>query len=213
VGGFTPGDFAAYYIVLMLVNQTTYTWVMYEFEYRIRRGSFSFALLRPVHPIHTDIADNLSSKAFSVPVMLVAAVLLGVLFHPTFRFQAWAVAAFFPALLLAYLVRFLVEWMLALAAFWTTRVGAVNQVYFIASMFLCGQIAPLSLLPSPVRVAAAILPFRWIVSFPVELLLGRLSVAQALTGFAAQGAWLVAALALLSVAWRGSVKRYAAVGG
>jgi ABC-2 type transport system permease protein len=57
VGGFDPRDFAAYYIALMLVNQATYTWVMYEFDYRIREGSFSAALLHPVHPIH---GDNLS---------------------------------------------------------------------------------------------------------------------------------------------------------
>ena len=31
---------------------------MYEFEYRIREGSLSFALLKPVHPIHSDIADK-----------------------------------------------------------------------------------------------------------------------------------------------------------
>jgi ABC-2 type transport system permease protein len=213
VGGFAARDFAAYYIALMLINQVTYTWVMYEFDYRIRQGSFSATLLRPVHPIHTDIADNLASKVVSLPFMLLAAGALTLLFHPAFRTKAWAVAAFIPAMILAYGVRFLLDWIVALAAFWTTRVSAINQIHFMAVLFFSGQIAPLALLPAPLRVAATILPFRWTVGFPVELILGRLTPAQALAGLAWQAGWLLAGLLLLRFAWRASLKNYSAVGG
>jgi ABC-2 type transport system permease protein len=212
VGGFTAGDFASYYIALMLVNQVTYTWVMYEFDFRIREGSFSYSLLRPVHPIHADIADNVSSKIVALPVMFAAAAALSAIFHPTFRIVGWALALFVPALALAFIVRFLVEWTLALAAFWTTRVEAINQIHFMAALFLSGQIAPIPLLPFPLRIAATILPFRWTIGFPVELLLGRLSPTQALTGLAAQTGWLLAGLALLRIMWRVSVRKYSAVG-
>src|SRR5512136_1304761 len=68
IGSFSTADFALYFIVLMVVNQVTYTWIMYEFEYRVREGNFSFALLRPVHPIHSDLADNISSKLITTPI-------------------------------------------------------------------------------------------------------------------------------------------------
>jgi len=158
VGGFTRADFAAYFILLMLVNHLTYTWIMYEYEYRVRHGSLSFALLRPVHPIHADVADNLTSKVVSLPGMLLVALLLGLIFRPQFHFLPWAVIAFVPALLFAFVVRFLVEWTLALGAFWTTRVSALNQMYFVALLFLSGQIAPISLLPPPIRIAASTSP-------------------------------------------------------
>jgi len=212
VGGYGAGDFAAYYIVLMLVNQVTFTWVMYEFDYRIREGTFSADLLHPVHPIHADIAENLSSKAVSLPFIVVAAAGLAAIFHPAFKLSLLAAAAFVPALVLAFLVRFLVDWMVALAAFWTTRVTAINQIHYMAVLFFSGQIAPLTVLPRPLQVVANILPFRWTIGFPVELALGRLTPIQVLTGFAAQAAWLLAAALLLKLAWRVSVKRYSAVG-
>jgi ABC-2 type transport system permease protein len=212
VGGYGAQDFAAYYIAFMLVNQATFTWVMYEFDYRIREGSFSAALLYPVHPIHADIAQNVSSKIVSLPVMAAAAAALSAVFHPAFRATAWMVAAFFPALVLAFLVRFLIEWIVALAAFWTTRTSAVNQIHFMAVLFFSGQIAPLAVLPGPLRLAATVLPFRWTVGFPVELILGRLTPGQALAGLGIQAVWLLAGLALLKVAWRVSVKNYSAVG-
>jgi ABC-2 type transport system permease protein len=212
VGGFGAGDFAAYFIVMMLVNHFTYTWIIYEFEYRVRHGSLSFSLLRPLHPIHSDIVDNVSSKLITLPMMLAAAVMLVVIFRPTFHFISWAVAAFVPVLFLSFLVRFLLEWTLALAAFWTTRVSAVNQGYYAAALFLSGQVAPLALLPHPVQVAAAILPFRWTIGFPVELLLGRLTPIQAVMGLAAQAAWLVLGLVLLRAVWRAGIRVYTAVG-
>jgi ABC-2 type transport system permease protein len=212
VGSFTTGDFAAYFLLLMLVNNVTYTWIMYEYEYRVREGNLSFALLRPVHPIHSDIADNISSKLITLPLMLIIAVILGWFFHPTLTPTPWAIAVFLPALTLAFLVRFFLEWTLALSAFWTTRVAAINQTYFVMVLFLSGQMAPLALFPLPVRVAAAILPFRWMISFPVELLLGRLTQAEALTGILAQIVWVVIGSVLLRIVWRAGVRVYSAVG-
>ena len=49
VGGYEANDFAAYYVVLMVVNQFTFSWIMFEFEYRVRHGAFSALLLRPIH--------------------------------------------------------------------------------------------------------------------------------------------------------------------
>jgi ABC-2 type transport system permease protein len=212
VGNYTMREFAAYFILLMLVNHVTYTWIMYEFEYRIRHGSLSFALLKPVHPIHSDVADNVSSKLITFPFMLLVAVAMSMLFHPAFSFKLGTIAAGIPALLLAFLVRFLLEWTLANAAFWTTRVSAINQTYFVLVLFLSGQIVPLSLFPTAIQLVATILPFRWLIGFPVELLLGRLSLQQALTGLAALIGWLVISLVLIRIVWRAGVRNYSAVG-
>jgi len=212
VGSYTTKEFAAYFIVLMLVNQVTYTWIMYEYEYRIREGTLSFALLKPVHPIHSDISDNLSSKLITLPMMIVIAIGLAIAFHASISPPLWTIGVFIPSLLLAFLVRFLLEWTLAQTAFWTTRVGAINQTYFVLLLFLSGQIAPLTLLPHPVQIVASILPFRWVISFPVEVLLGQHTPVEALMGLGAQVAWLIISVVLVRVVWRAGVRVYSAVG-
>lgn len=212
VGDYTTRAFAAYFILLMLVNHVTYTWIMYEFEYRIRQGNFSFALLKPVHPIHSDVADNVSSKLITLPFMLLIAVGLALIFHPVFSRVLWAMAAFLPALFLAFLLRFLLEWTLAQAGFWTTRVSAINQMYFVMVLFLSGQIAPLTLFPRPIQILAMLLPFRYMIGFPVEMLLGRLTPMEMLTGLVAQVVWLVIGFVLIRIVWRAGVRIYSAVG-
>ncbi len=212
VADYTTAQFAGYFIIMMLVENVSYTWIMYEFDYRVREGLLSPMLLKPVHPIHMDIADNVSSKMITMPFMLVVAAFLSLIFHPSIAPQAWALAAAVPALFLAFLLRFFLEWTLAQAAFWTTRVSAINQSYFVLILFLSGQIAPLELFPQPIQVLATIMPFRWMLGFPVELLLGRLTPLEALTGLGAQLVWVILAYGLMRLVWRAGIRLYSAVG-
>jgi ABC-2 type transport system permease protein len=212
VGGFSASDFAAYYIILMVVMHATQIWHMWEYEYNIRMGIFSIKLLRPVHPIHEDIAQNLAYKLLMLAVVIPTVILLVLIFRPAWNPPLWAVLVFPIILFLAGAVSFLSGWIIAMAAFWTTRIYAVNQLYFVAMMFLSGYIAPLELLPPSVQSVANLLPFRWMIAFPTELMLGRLSPEQALKGLLTQFLWIGLLLLSLSIVWRTAVKRYSAVG-
>jgi ABC-2 type transport system permease protein len=211
-GGYTPEQFAAYYITLMFVNHLTFSWIMHEFQFRIQQGAFSTLLLRPVHPIHGDVADNLAYKAVMLVVLIPAAVVLGFLFRPDFDLEPWSTLLFVPALVLAFGVRFCFEWALALAAFWTTRTAAINQTYFALNAFLSGRVAPIALLPLWLQTVAGGLPFYWMLAFPIELLLGRVAPEAALRGLGFQLLWLCITIGAMSLLWRTAVKRYSAVG-
>lgn len=211
IAGFGPREFAAYYVAALVVNHLTFSWIMHEFQYFIQTGQFSFVLLRPLHPIHGDLADNVAYKLVMLVVLLPAGALLWLLFEPRFVVGP-GLALAFPAVLLAFALRFTLDWTLALAAFWTTRVSALNQTYFAVMMFFSGRVAPVVLLPDLLRDAGNALPFYWIVGFPVELMIGRVTPGQALTGFAVQLAWIAAALALQAALWRSALRQYSAVG-
>jgi ABC-2 type transport system permease protein len=165
-----------------------------------------------VHPIHEDICDNVAYKLVMLVMTLPALVVLYVLFDPRFDTNVTAVLAFFPLLFTAFLMRFMFEWALALAAFWTTRVTALNQIYFSLLMFFAGRVAPIALLPPLLQTIAAKAPFYYMVGFPVDVLLGHVDAHDLWTGFLTQLFWLAAAWATVSFAWRRSVAQFSAVG-
>ena len=213
VGGYAPGDLAAYFLVSMWVIHLTFNGVLVFFEGRVRSGEFSPLLLRPIHPIFADIADNLAYKTLTVPLLGLATLGLVIGFHPLLDSPRWALVAFAPALLLAFVVRFLNGWMVALSAFWLTRTHAVIQAYLLLLLFLGGQAMPLSLLPVWVQTIAWLSPFRWILAFPTELLIGRLTPAETLAGLGMQLLWTAVSLLLLRLCWSAAVRRYSAIGG
>ncbi|HEU5318076.1 MAG TPA: ABC-2 family transporter protein [Chloroflexota bacterium] len=212
VGGYSGPELAAYFIALMVVNHLVFTWITYEFEFLVRQGTLAPRLLRPVHPIHWHVVDNLTYKALTMVVMLPAAGLMAAIFRPELHTSWWEVAAFVPALALAFALRFLIEWSFALIGFWTTRVAAFNQALDTVAIFMSGYFAPLALLPPQLQVVANVLPFRWGLAFPVEVLLGRLSAGEVASGLAAQAIWVGLAFVIMRLTWKAGVKQFSAVG-
>ncbi len=213
VRGYTPEDFAGYFLINMWVAHLTFNGVLAFFEGRVRRGEFSPRLLRPIHPISSDIADNVAFKLLTLPVLALATLVLIPTFRPRIDPPSWAVVAFVPALILAYVVQFIITWIVGLAAFWLTRTQTLYVGFVLLLRFLAGQVAPLALLPGWVQTVAWLSPFRWMLAFPTELLLGRISAEETLRGLGMQLVWSLASVALLVVCRGAAVRRYTAVGG
>jgi len=213
VGAFTTGDFVAYYLTFMLVNQFVGSIEIHTVEWEIRQGSISARLLLPTHPAIRPLASNLSFKGIGSFVVIPGVFLLGFLFHPHFHTSPAYVGLAVFSTVLAALLQFLVGISIASLAFWITRADAVNQLHETLLFFLSGQLAPLALLPGALHQAAFILPYRYMLSFPVEVATGSLSGSDIALGFLAQLGWLAAGWALFQFVWRQGVRRYSAVGG
>jgi ABC-2 type transport system permease protein len=212
VAGFTADQFVAYYIVWTLVRNINIVFTPYGWEDRIRSGQFSAMLLRPIHPIHWDLAYFAGSRIMSVVMWLPIAAFLVAVFHPSISPTWPQVVVFFFAIWGAYLIRSVNQWMLGLLTFWTTRVAAIFQLYITAETLLSGRLVPLSLMPHWAQVLADFLPFQWTFQFPILALIGKLSTHELLAGLAAQVGWIVGGFVLLRFVWAACVRHYSAVG-
>ena len=213
VGGFTPGEFAAYYIVWTLVRNMNIALTPYAWEERVRGGELAGMLLRPVHPIHFDLGFLAGWKAVVIVLWMPLAAILTLIFQPTLAIRPIDLAVFFIAIWGAYVLRSMFLWLLGLVTFWTTRVGPVFDIFFTAELLLSGRLVPLSLLPDWAQQVAGLLPFQWTFGFPIEALIGQLPPEQLLGGLAMQLLWIAISATIVAVVWRLAVKRFSAVGG
>jgi viologen exporter family transport system permease protein len=212
VGGLTPGDFAAYYIVWTLVRNMNIIFTPYGWEDRIRQGELSGMLLHPIHPIHWDLGYFAGWKFVVIVLWLPIAALLSVLFRPTLSFGPLDVVVFGAAIWGAYLIRSVNYWILGMVSFWTTRVGPLFELVFTAELLLSGRLVPLSLMPDWAQQLADLLPFKWTFGFPIEALVGNLPTDQLLGGLAMQALWFVIGSLGVRIVWGRAVRRYGAVG-
>jgi len=199
--------------VLILVNQLTFSQTNWTVGDVIRYGGMNTLLLRPLSPIFdtlsTEVAGKVVYMAFVVPVVAVLALVL----HPELDVSLRDGLAFVPALAMAWALRFLWGYWLALLAFWATRADALLALQDALIFLLAGQVAPTQLLPGFLREASNVLPFRYMLGFPVEVLTGQLDGTALWTGIAFQVGWLAVAAVLFGALWRSGVRRYSAVGG
>jgi ABC-2 type transport system permease protein len=213
VGGMTRDGFIVYYLVLIFANQVTYSQANWTVGDMIRMGDFSRLLLYPMSPVYNTLASEIAGKAVMLSFVVPVTLGLGLLLQPTITLTPAGVAAFVPALLLAWLLRFLWGYWLALLAFWLTRADALLALQDALIFVLAGQVAPVAVLPGFIQTLAVILPFRYMIGFPVEVLLGQLAADELLLGFGMQLGWLLVAFLLFRTFWRRGIRHYEAVGG
>ncbi|MEA4909450.1 MAG: hypothetical protein GYA17_20285 [Chloroflexi bacterium] len=213
LAGMGRGEFVAYYLILILVNQLTYAQTNWTVGDLIRIGDLNAWLLRPVPFVYQVLANEVAGKVVTMIFVLPVAGLLALFLRPELDVTAGQAALFVPALLLAWLLRFLWGYWLALLAFWATRSDALLAVQDALVFLLAGVVAPTALLPGTLHTLSVYLPFRYMVGFPVEILTGQLDPAAMAAGFAVQAAWLAVALGTCAWVWRAGLHRYAAVGG
>ena len=212
VQGITVGQFAAYYIVWTLVRNMNIVFTPYGWEWRIREGQLSAALLRPLHPIHYDIAQFAGGKVIWVVLYLPIAAVLTLIFHPALSVTPLEVVVFLVAIWGAYLIRTMLLWLLGMVTFWTTRGSAIFETYIMGELLLSGRLVPLKLMPPWAQTLAGFLPFKWAFYYPIETLVGNLSTAELLGGLAMQALWIAVGSFLVWVCFRSSVRHYTAVG-
>ena len=212
VDGVTTSDFAAYYIVWTLVRNMNIVFTPYGWEDRIRRGELSGQLMRPVHPLHYDLAFFAGWKFVVIVLWVPIAVVLTLVFRPTLSISPLEVLVFLLAIWGAYLIRSLLQETLGMITFWTTRVTALYQLYFTAELLLSGRLLPLTLLPDWARGIAAWSPFPSTFGFPIEALVGHLDTGELWRGIAVQLVWIAVGTLLATTVFRSGVKRYSAVG-
>ena len=212
VGGYTAGGFAAYYIAWTAVRVMNISLTPWAFESRVQRGEWSPMLVRPLHPFHQDLAFFIGMKARDMVYLIPIMGLLIIAFKPELHPTWWQIAGFVVAIFTGFVMRFIWLWLLGLITFWITRISAVFDLYFAIELLLSGRVVPIDLLPQWAQNVAGWLPYQWSFGFPIELVLGRLTVQETLAGLGMQLLWAMIGWILLMILWRQGVKQYSAVG-
>jgi ABC-2 type transport system permease protein len=213
VGSYSQTGFTAYYLCALLVRLMTGAWIVWEMTMEIRAGTFAMRLLRPVHPLVQASANNIAAIPMRGIVALpVVAILLwfarGELSHDPLH---WLLVV--PALLGGWLLYFLVQAIIGTLALRWESAASLFEAWLGISNVLSGYLIPLDLFPRAVREVALALPFRFQLSYPIELMLGRCSRGEALELLAAQWAWVLIFFVGTRIAWRSGLRHYAAYGG
>jgi ABC-2 type transport system permease protein len=214
VNGFTANDFVTYYMTLLVVDQITSNIVIHTFAYKVQDGSLSGELVRPIHPMLTNaLVNNIAFKALTIMGFIPIWIILFFLYKPDYSaVTLTGILLAIPAMLMGFLVGFLLSAAITSLAFWTTRVYSIHEFYYALQLLFSGQFVPLTLMPKLVQDIAQYLPFQLLIYFPIQVILGKLSAAQIMQGYMIGAVWLVISISLFVWVWRNGVKQYSAVG-
>ena len=214
VGRFGEREFTAYFLTTLVVRLLTGAWVVWEINNEVRSGALAMRLLRPVHPFVAYATENLAAwplrLAMVVPIIAVLFWVLGPSFLSGDPLQ-WLL---FPvAIAGAWLLTFSAMLVIgSLSLFWHSSFG-VFEVWMTLYFVFSGYIVPLELFPPHLAAIVDVLPFRYLISFPVETVLGLVPFATSIEYMLRQWAFIALFGTAALMLWRAGVRRYEAFGG
>jgi ABC-2 type transport system permease protein len=213
VPGYSSNDFVSYYLAVIFIRRMVGVWFVWDLDRSIRQGTLSSYLLKPIDPVHhyftrSALAGRPLQLALIGPPLLLAALLLDAHYAITLSNVLLMGVAIFGAIL----IEFFAQMIIGCLAFWITQAIAVVEAWFLIRSLLSGWIVPLDLFPPAVLQALTALPFRYLLFFPVEIILGRVAPAEIGLGLLVQYGWAIAFFLGYRFVWQRGLKHYGAVG-
>jgi ABC-2 type transport system permease protein len=109
-------------------------------------------------------------------------------------------------------MRYFTQFSLGLLGFWFSQALVLTDVFWMLFLLFGGAVAPLQLLPEPLQTLAYHLPFRFMMSFPIEIMMGQLTVNEILLGLSSQIIWIVILFAVYRILWARGIRKFSAFG-
>ncbi|TFI51738.1 multidrug ABC transporter permease [Mastigocladus laminosus UU774] len=209
--GLTPVDFARYFLAVFLVRQFTVVWVIWEVEKEVVEGKLSNRLLQPIDPVWHHVAAHISERFARIPFAILLVALFFILYPQAFWIPSFGTFLLFSlVVILAFILRFVIQYTFAIFSFWTERASALEDFWFLFFLFLSGMIAPLEVFPESVRTVVLFTPFPYLINFPASILVGiPVNLTQGLVSILG---WILFFLGLNRWLWRQGLKRYSGMG-
>lgn len=216
---FTRVGVFRYFIAVFMIRQFTVIWAIHHFEWLVVTGRLSPMLLHPVDPCLRLILMHLSEQMTRLPFALAIVGLFLWLYPETLTGGTetgmwwpggWNVLLAAVACYTAFVLRFFMQYVLCMGAFWYERVAAMDAVIYLPYMFLSGLVFPFEVLPDAARDVLLWTPFPYMVWFPAQMLVG--GEVPMLRGFAIMIAWTALFFALYRWLWKKGLKHYSAMG-
>ncbi len=97
-------------------------------------------------------------------------------------------------------------------AFWLEDISGLIRARSLLVMVLAGQLVPLALMPEWAQGFMEAQPFRYILSFPLEVIVGDLPGGEIAAGLVLQVTYTVLFILVARWIWRRGKRSYSAVG-
>lgn len=179
----------------------------------IKNGGLNRFLIRPIsdrlYRWHQFLAHKLLNGIMRISPAIVLIIIFPKIFVLTPNLGWWwlPLAAF-----LALVLQFLLSYTIATVAFWWLEIEGILFLKRIIVSLLSGAWLPLTVVPPGAAKVLLLMPFQYMVFFPVQIALGKMNPVQIRQGILMQLVWISFFILLSNFCWQAGLKKYTASG-
>lgn len=216
VFGYDRVKILTYVFALMIVRAIVLSARAVDVSTDIAEGNLTNYLVKPISYFKYWLTRDISSKVLNLSFATVEFIALFLILKPAFYFQSdiFVLLAFLLSIIIASFIYFCILFIISAVAFWVPELGWASQflVAIVIIEFLSGSLFPIDVLPATLQKIVMVLPFPYMVFFPVQVYLGKITGAAQIQGFAISFIWVGVLYVLMKYLWSKGLKAYQAFG-
>ena len=168
LGGLTLAQMLWYLAMTEAITLSTPR-VAQEVDQDVRTGALAVQLIRPLNYPLARLWMTLGERLVRFGLNAAVGSVLALLLVGPISFTPVGLLLFALALPLAFVLDFLGNFLIGLAAFWIEDTSGLALIYSRVTMILGGMLIPLELFPERMQPILRALPFAWIVYGPAHM--------------------------------------------
>ncbi len=215
IAGWTLSTISTYYFMLIIASSLLIVHIEERVAYEdIQQGELTKFLVKPFSYYVLKFFEETPYRILQGFYGILVLLLFTFFFKNLFVVATDATIIILAVIItiLAYVLSFTFKMVIGLSAFWLTDVGGFFQLIEAIILLCAGLLLPLSLLPDVLAKIAYILPFAYMIYFPIISLQGTQSVGQLMHIIAVQLVWITVMAYLYSALWKKGVKKFTGIG-
>jgi ABC-2 type transport system permease protein len=212
--GYSQAQMLTYILGTSLITSIVLATKTFEVGEQITTGNLSNFLIKPISYMKYWFARDMGDKAMNIFFTVIELTIIILLLKPPLFLQTNPLALFYTliACLLAMIMYFFFGFLVGLIGFWSNEVWGPRFIIWILLGFFAGSLFPLDILPRPVFQVLQVLPFTYLLYFPLKIYLGQLPIQLILQGFMVSLSWVFILFIMIKLVWNKGLKIYGAEG-
>lgn len=152
--------------------------------------------------------ELINLMSISIPIIIFCTV-----FTNYISLNHKSILPFLVLLIFSAIIQFLIYCLLGITVFWTEESSNLLDLWNQVGGFLSGTYFPLSFLPEPFYNLVSMLPFKYIIYYPIDIYLRNEGISlDILRAIGVDIVWIFILLLLLNYVWKKGLKKYTAYG-
>lgn len=212
---YTYSQMIAYSILAILTSTVVAAGFEREISTDVKEGSLNKFVVQPISYFYFRVFKFLGDKSIRIAVLVVINAIVIAILHVTLDFQLmWqAIIGYLMVIPLSLLLNFSIYYCISAISFWVIEAWGIFSTFTLLAGIASGSMFPIDIFNAPVQRVLEWLPFQYVIYFPVNILSGKVSGVDIMSGISIQLIWLVVFLYVSKLLWQAGMRRYEAVGG
>ena len=216
VFGYDRSKILTYIFALMIVRAIVLSARAVDVSSDVAEGNLSNYLVKPISYFKYWFTRDIASKVLNLSFAAGEFAILFAVLRPPFFFQTdiYTLLSFLIAVVLAIFIYFSLLFIISAVPFWAPELGwgSLFLVNIVILEFLSGSVFPIDILPTVYQKIVMATPFPYMIFFPVQVYLGKITDGAMITGFLISTAWAAVLYLSMKYVWSRGLKAYQAFG-